>query len=160
MTIDHWLTIAIVISTLAGPTIAEYARPRINQPRANPEMSQPKNLIQRIGNWARRLLRTTWPLPALIVGLAIIALHRDVSVEGAITRKDVMRIALDVGQIGFGLSSWFVLSLLKIHKLSAELVRDHEVMFMQHFAITKEIVATIYPPPSIEDFEDYDPDQT
>jgi hypothetical protein len=160
MTIDHWLMIAVIISTLAAPTVAEFAKPRINQPRAKPDTSHPKNLIQRITWWFGGLYRAGWPLPTLVVGLAMISLRKDVFAAGPITRLDVMRISLDCGEIFFGCVIWFIISLTHISKLSSQIVEKQEQMLMEHFAITKGIVGTLFPPTPIQDFEDYDPDQT
>lgn len=158
MTIDHWLTIAIVISTLIAPSVPDLLKSRVHQPSAKPDMSHPKNLIQRIGNWLKKLCSSPWTLPLLVVGLAIISLHHDVNLAGPITRKDVMRISLDIGEIVFGCTAWFILGILQISRAFSEISKDHERMLYDHFTITKGIVGAIFPPPEIEDFEDYSPD--
>lgn len=92
MNIDHWLIIAVIISTLIAPIIGVYAAFRINQPKPSPEANQPKNRSQRIGGWLDRLFQSPWILPPSIALLDIYLLLVEFIKASPVTRRDVFLI--------------------------------------------------------------------
>ncbi len=81
MTLDRWLMVVLILSTLIAPTLAELIKPRTNQPYPTPELSQP-----RIGDWLRRVFQSPWYFPPVVVVLNIIFLVLDMRKTAPITR--------------------------------------------------------------------------
>ncbi len=57
MKMDHWLTIAVIISTLIAPILNTLFKFRISQPKPAPEENQPKNLNQSNGGRFKQHLK-------------------------------------------------------------------------------------------------------
>jgi hypothetical protein len=109
MTIENWLMIAVIISTLIAPTLANFIQFRANQPKPTPEANQPKNLIQRIGGSLMRFFQAPWKvavffvLPATLVSIYL--LRGDVRSTAPVTPIVVFRISFGVGGIVYNILS-------------------------------------------------------
>jgi hypothetical protein len=103
MTIENWLIIALIISTLIAPTIqtlvASLIIPRINQPKPTPETSQPKNRIQRMGGWLSRFLTSPWFFPPFGILFNIYLLFRELHITKPVTRETVFGISMAMAGI-------------------------------------------------------------
>jgi hypothetical protein len=67
MTIENWLMIAAIISTLIAPTLANLIPPRAIHPKPTPEANQPKNLIQRIRGRFIGFWTSPWQSPPCLI---------------------------------------------------------------------------------------------
>jgi hypothetical protein len=110
MTIDHWLMIAVVISTLIAPTLANLIQFRAsNHPKPKPEANHPKNLIQRMGGWLMRFSRSPWKVTVFVVLPGILfniyALHGDLRTAAPVTRRVILQVCVEVGGIVYNLLS-------------------------------------------------------
>lgn len=116
MTMDHWLMITAIISTLIAPIVGAFAQSRINQPRQTPVANQPPSRIQRIGGWFRRSLASPWllVLPIFLNGWS---LSEVLSSPKPLDRWRVLIIALSVSTILF-MIAWmlFQFALRDYHK--------------------------------------------
>jgi hypothetical protein len=102
MTIDHWLIIAVIISTLIQPVIGAVATFRISQPKPSPEQNQPKNRIQRIGGCFIRLFTSPWYVPPFLILVNTFNLLTEFHSHTPITRGTVLQIAFAAGGILYG----------------------------------------------------------
>jgi hypothetical protein len=100
MTIENWLMIAVIISTLIAPTLALFIQSLISQPKPTPELSQPKNRIQRIGDWLAQSPWLPWVLVIPIL-LNIYILLKEFHNTTPVTRGVVVLIAVAVAGIAF-----------------------------------------------------------
>jgi hypothetical protein len=108
MTIENWLMIAVIISTLIAPAMAEYVKPRINHPTPAPDANQPKNLTQRIGFWIVRISNSPWILPPLLIVLNIYWLRVELHKSASVTRWTVYQMALDAAGLWYGVVLFFL----------------------------------------------------
>jgi hypothetical protein len=90
MTLENWLMVAVIISTLIAPTIAEFVKPRISHPNPAPEANQPKNLIHRIGGRLLRVAASPWILPPLGIVYDIGVLAWNLRSSAPVTRGVVL----------------------------------------------------------------------
>jgi hypothetical protein len=103
MTIENWLMIAVIISTLIAPTLANFIQSRANiHPKPKPEAHQPKNLIQRMGGWFIRFSNSPWMLPPLLILFNIYLLLSEFRKTTPVTRWTVYQISADVAAIWYG----------------------------------------------------------
>jgi hypothetical protein len=119
MTIDHWLAIASIISTLIAPVAAGIivlrVASRINQPKPTPETSQPKNRIPIMGGWFMRFLTAPWYVPPFGIFLGIYSLRTELHRTTPVTREVVLVIAVSVAVIFLnimGMGIFFVMRLI------------------------------------------------
>jgi len=107
MTIENWVTIALIITSfiaqLIAPTLAELVKSRINQPKPTPVPNQPKNLSQRIGGWVMHIGASPWVLPPLVILLDIWFLFREFRNAAPVTRSGVLLISTAVAGAFFTL---------------------------------------------------------
>jgi hypothetical protein len=103
MTIENWLMIAVIISTLIAPTLANLIQSRVSHPKQTPEASQPKNLIQRIGGWFIRLSNSPWRVPPFLILFNIYLLLSEFRRTTPVTRWTVYQISAAVAGIWYGL---------------------------------------------------------
>lgn len=104
MTIDNWLMIAVILSTLAAPTLANFIQSRTNHPEEAREANQPKNLIQRIGARLMRFFQSLWwsvGWPLVFIPYVIYILSGELRKTAPITRGDVFLISESVAAISF-----------------------------------------------------------
>ena len=106
MTIENWLTIAAIISTLIAPVLALLIQHLISQPKPTPELNHPKNRIQIIGGWLIRIFQSPWILvgPIFSTVFDIYVLHRELGNTSQITRGVIFLISVAVAAIAFNLS--------------------------------------------------------
>jgi hypothetical protein len=101
----NWLPIVSIIisaaTTLAAPTLALFAAPRMNQPRPKPEPKNPKNRTQRIGAWFMRVSRFSPVLSLLAIVFNIWALHHEINRSTPITRDTILGISLLAAMLFF-----------------------------------------------------------
>jgi len=111
MTIENWLMIAVIISTLIAPLLALLMQSRISQPKPAPEPNQPKNLIQRMGGRIIRFLQSPWSLVVSFLGIppSIYALLTAFRETSPVTRASVFLITEGVAGILFSLINASVL---------------------------------------------------
>jgi hypothetical protein len=109
MTIDNWLMIAVIISTLIAPTLANLFPPRAqNQPTLTPEANQPKNLIHRIwGDWVR-FSNSPWFLPPFLVVSNISSLLWELRKTTPVTRSTIFQMSFAVASIWYGVVLFFL----------------------------------------------------
>src|ERR1700675_1808181 len=102
MTIENWLTIAVIISTLIAPTLANLIQSRAeHHTKPTPEANQPKNLSQRIWRWFIRLSNSPWILPPFLMLINIYALLSDFRKTTPVTRLTVYQISSYVAGIWY-----------------------------------------------------------
>jgi len=107
MTIEHWLMMAAIISTLIAPTLQTLVQSRINQPKPAPDPSQPKNRSQRIKGWFIRLIESPWRLPLLSIVVYIYLLFTELRDTRPVTRGTILAISIGVAGIWFSIVSGF-----------------------------------------------------
>jgi hypothetical protein len=118
MTIDNWLTIAVVVTTAALVvtnlivTRFEIAKIRMNRPKPTPtpEPSQPKSQIQRIGNRLLRFLQSPWQFPPFLILINLFSLVTELRSNTPITRWAIYQISAAMAGIFYG----FALILLNV----------------------------------------------
>lgn len=136
MTTEHWLTIALIISTfiaqLVGPSIAVLLQSRMNQPRENPATTQPTNRIQRIGGRLKRWFISPWsPLLWIFVNICfLVILVRD---SEPITRGWVLVVALCVANISYNFLFMLILFILRylariVHEIGELVAIDRRII--------------------------------
>jgi hypothetical protein len=104
MTIENWLMIAVIISTLIAPSLPNLIQSRTNQPKPTPETNHPKNRTQRIGGWLMRFFQSVWFIVGwhlVVIALNIYILHGKLRKTAPITRGDVFSISMSVASIWF-----------------------------------------------------------
>lgn len=132
MTLENWLMIAVIISTLIAPTIAELVKPRINQLTPAPEANQPKNLIQRIGGRLIRLAASPSILPPLGILYDIGVLVWVIRGTAPVTRAVVFVIASAMVGVAWNLLNMNVLLLMKNQSWQTDTVaKQTEIMAKQ-----------------------------
>jgi hypothetical protein len=110
MTIDQWLMIALIISTLSAPTIAEWAKPRINQPKPAANVNQDETRVKRIFGVFAGWVMWPWGTPSLIMALALRGLYQAFHTYSPITTSTVFMISFFVGSMFFALVANMFLS--------------------------------------------------
>src|ERR1022692_949193 len=113
MTIENWLMIAVIISTLIAPSLANFIQSRTNQPKPTPETNHPKNLTQRIGGRLRRLAASPWILPPLSILYDIGVLVWAIRGTAPVTRAVVVVIASAVVGVAWNVLNMNVLLLME-----------------------------------------------
>lgn len=100
MTIDQWLMIALIISTLIGPfapaIVDGFSSPRKNQPTTIPDTSQPKHKAKRIALAIAWFVSAPWIMPPILLALSINGLLRDMRGDPIVTAQFVLKICIDV----------------------------------------------------------------
>jgi Na+/phosphate symporter len=134
MTTDHWLMIAAIIATsittLLAPIVGTLVQSRISHPKPAPELSQPKNRVQRISGWLMRFVQSPWFLvvPFLAVPLNIYVLLREFHKAAPITRGSVFLISEAVALIWFSFLNMSVLLAQQSLSRQAELHRKQSLI--------------------------------
>jgi len=109
MTIENWLTIAVIISQLIAPWLnGLFIRSRTAQPTPTPELNQPKKRIQIIGDWINRFFASPWKLPQFLIALNMYMLLTELRSTTPVTRGVVYRISLDMAGILYGIVAMFL----------------------------------------------------
>jgi len=102
MTFDHWLTIGVIVATLIGPSVAEFVKARLNQPKAHPHLNQPETRIRRIMGWLANILQSPWYLPGFLILANSYFLRQQLLSTGPLTRHVVLSICESVAGILYG----------------------------------------------------------
>ena len=103
MTIENWLTIAVVISTLIAPILGKLVDSRASDhPKPTPEANQPKNLSHRIGGLIIRVVNSPWLIPPFLILLNIYSVLSELRKATPITRWTVYIISTAVAGIWYG----------------------------------------------------------
>lgn len=104
MTLDHALMIAVIISTLAAPTIQTLIEFRLARPKASPEENQPNTLIHRIRGGFISVFKSLWFIvgwPLVFISVNIFSLIRELDRTTPITRGSVLDISVTVAATFF-----------------------------------------------------------
>jgi hypothetical protein len=103
MTIENWLTTGVIIATLIGPSVAEFVKSRLNQPKASPDLNQPTPRIRRIGNWLANILQSPWYLPGFLILSNSYFLRQQLLSTAPLTRHEVFNICSSVAGIFYAI---------------------------------------------------------
>jgi hypothetical protein len=141
MTIDNWLMIAVIISTLIAPTLANFIQFRASHPKPTPEVNQPKNLTQRIGGWLIRFFQSPGKVAVFVVLPTILfniyLLRGDLRNPAPVTRRVVFQICLGVGGIVYNLLSLGMLFIWQAIGRQADIIRTQTKTISELIDIVK-----------------------
>lgn len=148
MTIENWLTVALIISTLiatvAAPIVAAVVVPRINQPRATPVASHPKQGTKRkAASVMARLGSSPWIFPPMLLMNSIYRVHQDMNHAPPLTTPVVLMICLGVAQGGAAIAFFGINLLFRLieHHVKAQQVISEMIVDSQHHIADRMIEA-------------------
>lgn len=134
MTMDNWLMIVVIISTLMAPTVAVLVQSRMNQPKQTPIANHPPNRSHRKGGWFTRLIASDW-LVGLSILIGLLGLVFELRRSEPLDRWGVLLIAILVAGIVLGLGA---LAFMSLSRLLERLVHSY-TRFIDLYSLEKDL---------------------
>jgi hypothetical protein len=119
MTTDHWLAIAVIISTLIAPLMPSLAG-WATKPRARPETNQPNAR----SHWIIRLSRSSFAFPLLFAILpnAFVLYYYDLRQPVTVTTRVVADVCFHVVAIAYGIILIITNRLMRLSESQTSLI--------------------------------------
>ncbi len=110
MTVDHWLTIAVIISTLTAPLMPAVAGWK-RKPKASPETNHPK---ERIPGWLRFAVSPYFPLLLIVLPNIFVLYYEDIRRPKPVTVSLMLDMCFHTFGIVYGLTLFHLNSIARV----------------------------------------------